>query len=182
MKGMVFTEFFEMVEQVWSLDMVDKIIADSAVPSGGAYTAVGNYPHEEMVALVVALSAASNIPAPDLIRTFGKHLFGRFVLGFPRFFEGISDTFHFLSGIETAIHAEVRKLYPDAELPSFEVHQSDNVLTMTYYSQRHFADLAEGLIAGCIEHYGEPITFVRETATDSPDAGARFVLTRGSPE
>lgn len=180
MKGMVFTEFFDMIEQVWSIDMVDKIIADSAVPSGGAYTAVGNYPHEEMVSLVVALSAASNIPVPDLIRTFGKHLFGRFVAGFPHFFEGINDTFTFLSGIETAIHAEVRKLYPDAELPTFDVSQIGNVLRMTYYSKRHFADLAEGLIHGCIEHFGEPITLARETPSDDPEAGARFILTLGS--
>ena len=44
MKGMVFTNFMEMVESQWSLDMADSIIADAQV--SGAYTSIGNYPHE----------------------------------------------------------------------------------------------------------------------------------------
>jgi hypothetical protein len=177
MKGMVFTELMELVEATWSLDMVDAIIARSQVPSGGAYTSVGTYPHEEIIALVVALSAETGITVPDLVRTFGKHLFGRFVLGYPRFFEGINSTFQFLSGIEDVIHAEVRKLYPDAELPTFEVEKRENGLTLTYFSDHPFADLAQGLIEGCVAHFGEAIDVHREDVTDLPSAQARFVLT-----
>ncbi len=45
MKGVVFTEFIEMVEDQFSADMVDDIIDDAQPPSGGAYTAVGTYDH-----------------------------------------------------------------------------------------------------------------------------------------
>lgn len=38
MKGMVFTEFLDMVETKFSAAMVDDIIEDSQVASGGAYT------------------------------------------------------------------------------------------------------------------------------------------------
>ena len=71
MKGVVFTEFLDMVEQRFSADMVDDIIDDAQLPHGGAYTAVGTYPHGEMVAMVVALSQRSGVAVPDLIRTFG---------------------------------------------------------------------------------------------------------------
>ena len=54
MKGIVFTEFLEMVEDRFSLDMVDDLIDDCDLPSGGVYTAVGTYSHEEIVALVSA--------------------------------------------------------------------------------------------------------------------------------
>ena len=178
MKGMVFTEMMEMVEATWSLDMVDAIIARSQVPSGGAYTAVGTYPHEEIIALVVALSAETGVPVPDLVSAFGKHLFGRFALAYPRFFEGITSSFQFLSGIENVIHAEVRKLYPDAELPTFEVEQGHNTLALTYFSEHPFADLAQGLIEGCIAHFGEAIQVQREAITNLPGAQARFVLSR----
>jgi len=54
------------------------------------------------------------------------------------------------------IHVEVRKLYPDAELPTFTCDTSTpGRLTMLYRSSRPFADLAEGLIAGCIAHFCE---------------------------
>jgi len=58
MKGVVFTEFLDMVEAKFSADMVDDIIDDAKLASGGAYTAVGTYPHSEMVALGVALALA----------------------------------------------------------------------------------------------------------------------------
>lgn len=175
MKGIVFTEFLEMVEAKWSLDVTDAIIARSAVPSGGAYTAVGTYPHEEIVSLVVALSAETGLAVPDLIRAFGGHLFHRFTQLYPRFFEGVTSSFQLLSGIEDIIHAEVRKLYPDAELPGFEVESGPGALTLTYRSRRHFADLAEGLIRGCVSHYGENIEVIRENQSDGADQ-ARFHL------
>jgi hypothetical protein len=178
MKGLVFTEFLEMVETTWSFDMVDAIIDRSQVASGGSYTSVGTYPHDEIVALVGALSEETQTPTQDLVRIFGKHLFGRFLIGYPRFFNGITDSFQFLSGIENIIHAEVRKLYPDSELPTFEVESSPGQLILTYFSDHSFADLAHGLIEGCIAHFGESVTLQREPATGIPDAQARFVLTR----
>ena len=176
MKGLVFTEFMEMVESTWSFDMADAIIARANV--AGAYTSVGNYPHEEMVALVSALSVESGKPVADLIRIFGKHLFGRFLLAYPRFFEGIEGSFHFLSGIEKIIHAEVRKLYPDADLPTFEVESAPGSLTLTYFSEHPFADLAHGLIEGCLTHFGEDITLRRAPPPPNSGAQASFILTR----
>lgn len=176
MKGLVFTEFMEMVEAAWSFDMVDAIIARSQVASGGSYTSVGTYPHDEMIALVSALSAETQTPIPDLVRTFGKHLFGRFAIAYPRFFESSKDSFQFLSGIDNIIHAEVRKLYPDAELPTFEVEASPGRLTMTYFSDHPFADLAHGLIEGCLAHFGGGVTLQRESTPGIPGAQARFIL------
>lgn len=181
MKGVVFTEFLEMVEDRFSPRMVDDIIEDARLPSGGAYTAVGTYPHEEMVAMVVALSARSGAAVPDLLRTFGHHLFGRFAAGYPTFFEGVTGAMPFLAGIETIIHAEVLKLYPDAQLPRFDVvEHSPDRLVLVYHSARHFEDLAEGLIRGCIAHFREDIGLHRERVEQADDAAERFVLTRGT--
>ena len=178
MKGLVFTEFLEMVETTWSFDMVDAIIDRSQVASGGSYTSVGTYPHDEIVALVGALSEETQTPTQDLVRIFGKHLFGRFLIGYPRFFNGITDSFQFLSGIENIIHAEVRKLYPDADLPTFEVEASPSRMTLTYFSEHPFADLAHGLIEGCMKYFGETATLQRDTPPDLQGAQARFILVR----
>ena len=45
MKGVIFTEFLEMVESHFSPEMADRIITAARLPSGGAYTAVGTYDH-----------------------------------------------------------------------------------------------------------------------------------------
>jgi len=179
MKGIVFTEFLEMVEVRFSADMVDDIIDDANLPSGGAYTAVGTYPHTEMVALAGALSQRSGMAVPDLLLTFGEHLFGCFVKNYPAFFTGASDAFLFLSGIENIIHTEVRKLYPNAELPRFEVEQHDaQRLVLVYDSRRHFEDLADGLMHGCIAHFGGGISIARETLGEGDARRERFILTR----
>lgn len=157
MKGLVFTEFLEMVECKFSPSMVDDIIDLADLPSGGAYTSVGTYPHSEMLALVQSLSKATGLPIPVLVKTFGQHLFGRFVELYPVFFWNTHDAFDFLASIEHYVHTEVRKLYPDAQLPTFETIRSadDCKLIMIYRSNHPFAALAEGLIEGCLQHFNE---------------------------
>jgi hypothetical protein len=179
MKGIVFTEFLDMVEEKFSLDVLDRIITEAALPNDGAYTAVGTYDHCEMVTLVSRLSAAVQVPVPELLRSFGQHLFGRFAQGYPEFFLVPVDAFEFLLGIENRIHTEVRKLYADAELPSLNCHTPDREhLVLEYRSTRPLGDLAEGLIRGCIAHFGEPIDVARQDLPGAAGTHVRFSLTR----
>lgn len=179
MKGIVFTEFMEMVENKFSPDLLDHIITDANLPNGGAYTSVGTYDHREIVRLVLALGERSGVAVPELLQTFGQHLFGRFVVGFPRFFVDVPGTFAFLESIDRHIHVEVRKLYPDAELPSFEHDRpSADCLHLVYRSDRAMADLAQGLIEGCIEHFAEPMTLAREDLSQGRGSVVRFVVQR----
>lgn len=174
MKGIVFTEFVDMVEARFSADMVDDIIDDAALPSGGVYTAVGTYDHAELVSMVVALSQRTGVAVPDLVRAFGRHLFGRFHAGYPGFFAGVTGAVPFLAGIEDVIHAEVLKLYPDAQLPRFECTLLPDGLAMVYRSPRHFDDLALGLIEGAVAHWGGGYAIAHEPF----DGGTRFTLTQ----
>ncbi len=155
MKGVVFTEFMEMVEEAFSDEVLDTIIEKCDLANGGAYTAVGTYDHQEIVALVVALSEEVATPIPDLLVAFGQHLLGQFVKGYPHFFSEANDAFDFLKNIDNYIHVEVLKLYPDAELPKFYHEQvGDKQLDLYYLSSRHFEDLAIGLVQGTLSHYG----------------------------
>jgi hypothetical protein len=173
MKGMVFTEFLEMVESKFSADMVDDIIDDSALPSGGAYTAVGTYDHSELVTMVGALAQRTGLPVPALVNAFGLHMFGRFHVLHPSFFSGVSSALDFLEGIETVIHREVRKLYPDAQLPQFDCTRDVDGLDMVYSSPRHFGDLAAGLIEGAVAHFGDALSITR---VNRPDGAIRFEM------
>lgn len=162
MKGIVFTEFLEMVEDKFSTDLADRIIETANPESGGAYTSVGTYDHKELVSMVVALSQETGITVPNLLHNFGRHLFGKFLRSFPSFFEGTADAFELLERVDSHIHIEVRKLYPDAELPKFDTRRiGPNEFEMIYSSSRHFQDLAGGLIDACIDHYSDKISVER---------------------
>lgn len=179
MKGVVFTEFLEMVEARFSAEMVESLIDACPLASGGAYTAIGTYDHRELVALVVALSEKTGAPTPALVHAFGRHLLQRFTVGHPGFFTVASDTFDFLERVEDYVHIEVRKLYPDAELPSFECRRpGPDEFEMVYRSSRGFADLAHGLIEACAEHYGEAVTITPEDLSDGAKTHVKFHLRR----
>ena len=179
MKGVVFTEFLELVEDQFGLEVADRIIQAAKLPSDGAYTSVGTYPHAELLELVHQLSTALGVPVPDLVRTFGEHLFGRFIVAYPQLFKDTDGTFRFLESIENYIHVEVLKLYPDAELPRFECNrQVPDRMEMIYHSSRPLADFAEGLIMGCLKYFGEQIDLEREDLPGENGTAARFVLTR----
>ncbi|QDQ27388.1 hypothetical protein FNU76_14045 [Chitinimonas arctica] len=178
MKGIVFTEFLEMVESQLGMEMADRIITAAALPNDGAYTAVGTYDHAELVRLVVALSEATGTPAASLVRGFGVYLFQRFSQIYPGFFTSASGSFEFLGHIENHIHVEVRKLYPEAELPTFFCERpAPDQLSLLYSSPRGFADLAEGLIQGCIAHFSESIALSRvDLADDGAEQRVQFHL------
>jgi hypothetical protein len=177
MKGIVFTEFLEFCENQFSLEILDNIIEKSHLPSKGIYTAVGTYDPAEMFSLVQSLSKEVNIPQQELLKLYGKHLFGVFTKHYPGFFKERSSTFKFLKNVETYIHIEVKKLYPDAELPHFEFESpKEDHLTMIYTSKRHLGDLAEGLIIGCIDYHQEHIDIKRTDLGAENGAKIKFDL------
>ena len=181
MKGIVFTEFLEMAEERFSLSMVDAVLERVAPASGGIYTAVGTYPAEELVGLLMELSKQTSLPPATLLKDFGGHLLRRFAQTQPEFFAGARSSLEFLQSVEDHIHVEVRKLYPDAELPSFECQsEGEDELVMTYRSPRGLADLAEGLMAECALHYGERVSITREDLSAGKGQHVRFRLHRQS--
>lgn len=181
MKGVVFTQFLEMVENVFSEEMADKIIEASDLPSGGVYTSLGTYDHHEILQMVTHLSEETGIPISVLVSTFGGHLFDHFFETFPKSIVGAEDVFSLLRGVDNYIHVEVRKLYPDAELPRFDHEMpTPEQLILVYNSRRPMAMLAKGLIERCITHFGEEISVEMEDLSDGVGTSARFVLTRNS--
>jgi len=178
-KGIVFSEFVEMVEDRFSPAVADEIIVAADLPSKGMYTAVGTYDHGELLELLARLSEKTAIDVSELVRLFGTHLFRRFFELYPSFFRGVEGSFEFLAQIEVHVHAEVRKLYPDAELPTFETRMlAEDSMEMVYRSGRPFADLALGLIEGCTAHYGENVRIEQMDLSKDGRTHVRFVLTR----
>src|SRR4051794_1729847 len=100
MKGIVFTEFLEMVESKFSPELADSIIERAELPSEGVYTTVGTYDHDEMIKLVCCLSQETGISTAELMQAFGLYMFGRFYILFPQYFSGIGSSFDFLERIE----------------------------------------------------------------------------------
>ena len=167
MKGIVFTEFLDMVESKFGYEVVDHILEESKLESNGIYTSVGTYHHSEIVQLLSNLSDRTEIDATILLKAFGEYLFDTFLKAYPQFFQSETSAFGFLKSIDSHIHVEVLKLYPDATLPKFDTEiQEDGSLLMTYQSERKMGALAEGLIEKSIAHYKHPHSIEKKFLID----------------
>ena len=175
MKSIILASFVEFAERE---------LGGAADGLGAAsYSPVMGYADEELFALVARTSEAAGLEIAEVLRRFGAHLFRTFANLYPVFLDGVESALELLGGIETYVHGEVKKLYPDAEFPSFEVRApAAGQLELLYRSSRPLADLAEGLIQGCVAHFGERIAVRRQDLGDPADGdAARFTL-RASPK
>lgn len=178
MKGLVFTTFYAHCESRYGADYLDDVIEDANLPSKGAYTSVGSYPFEEMVALITALTRKSGTELRVVLEEFGRFCFAQWVRYVPAYFENKS-LFEILASVDEFHENEVRKLYPDAELPSFKLDSRDSeMLVLRYYSCKPLADLAAGVIKGAASHLGETIEVSHRPVTDSRGAHVRFEIRR----
>jgi len=178
MKGIVFTEFLELVEDKFGLGMVDNIISSSDLESGGVYTSVGTYSFSEMLQLLQHLSKNTGLSIDDLLLVYAEHFFGVIEDSYPGLLATYKDPIEMLSSIENHIHVEVRKIYPDAELPTFEVlEKTENSLIMIYKSSRAMHHFGLGLMNKTFEHFNSTATIelekIKEDGTE-----VKFVITK----
>ncbi len=154
MKGIIFTEFLDLVEKKFGLEMVDDILNKSNLESNGIYTSIGTYKFSEMLQLLQHLSANTQISIDDLLLVYAEHFFSVLEDSYPGLLATYSDPIEMLSSIEDHIHVEVRKIYPDAELPTFEiVEKTPNSLIMIYKSSRAMHHFGLGLMNKTFEHF-----------------------------
>jgi hypothetical protein len=182
MKGIIFTEFIEMVESQLGPIAVNQMIDAAAVPNGGAYTAVGTYDPRELLAIIGCYCGQTSTTFPAALEAFGRHLFARLAAAYPMLVCRNCGTFGLMNDLDDYIHIEVRKLYPDAELPRFATRQiSDDKLEVTYESPRGLADLAIGLMHGAAAHFGENIHISEIDLSAGMRRHVVFTLERSAP-
>jgi hypothetical protein len=178
MKGIVFTEFLDLVEEKFGLEMVDKIIYQSELASEGIYTSVGTYSFSEMLQLVTNLSDNTGISTDDLLLVYAEHFFGLIERSYPGLLATYKDPIEMLASIENHIHVEVQKIYPEAELPTFIVEEkTENSLTMVYKSSRAMHHFGLGLMNKTFEHFNTEASIVLEKIKEY-GTDVRFIVNK----
>lgn len=168
MKGIIFTGLLEMVEEKYGYVVANNIIVKSALPSGGIYTSVGTYDYGEMHTMLKQLAVETGLSGSELLENYGCYYFEKLAkkaIGLFTFSDGLLS---FLSKIESYIHPEVLKLYPDAQLPIMSVKEhTGNSLILIYQSPRKMEFFALGLIKGAIAYFGEKAEVTMHSPSDT---------------
>ncbi|SDJ13063.1 Haem-NO-binding [Ferrimonas sediminum] len=183
MQGIIFTEFLDLVDEAFGPEVTEALFEQLELPSGGAYTRVGNYDHEEIVALVKALSNQVNKPVAELLYSYGYYLFPRLMKLYPQRLSHCYNSFDFLYAVENEIHTHVKKIHVSAEVPTFEFpHRDEHQMQVIYNSKRGLADVAHGLIARCCDHFDEAIDIALTDLSGKDKTRVCFLLTKRAGE
>lgn len=157
MKGIIFNVTEKAVTELLGEDAWDDLLEEAELD--GDYTALGTYPDDDLLALVVAAAAKTGHNPADVQRLVGRKALPHLVASIEDFLDPNMDVFEFLASVHSIIHVEVKKLDPDAHPPDVIPERlSDDELRLTYRSDRGLSPLAEGLILGAGDHYGEPVS------------------------
>lgn len=177
MKGIIFTEFLTFAEAGHGDDFVDDLVYAADLPGKGIFTSVGTYDFSELVKMLSTYCQMTRRPLPSVLREFGQHLVVVFRKKFPELFGQYAGTLSLLNNVEDHIHVEVLKLYPDAELPSFDtISYSERQLVLDYTSCRALSDLAVGLIQGVADLYRENVTIETRHLEGNASPKVRFTV------
>jgi hypothetical protein len=178
LKGIIFSEFLNLVEAKFGLETVDEIIEKSDLESEGIYTSIGTYSFSEMLQLLNHLSSKTNILIDDLLLIYAEHFFSVIEDSYPGLLASYKDPIEMISSIENHIHVEVRKIYPDAELPTFIVKEKNkNSLIMIYKSSRAMHHFGLGLMNKTFEYFNSKASIVLEKIKEN-GTEVRFIINK----
>ena len=167
MKGVIFNAVEDAVERAFGADGWDDTLGRAKVD--GSYTSLGNYDDEELAAIVGALPDETGGTIPERLRWVGINCVPFLVEAFPHFFDEITLE-EFLPALNHMIHPEVRKLYPGATPPDFDISPiDDQTISMRYVSDRKLCFLAEGLTIGVTSHLGRTVHIGQPSCTHDGD-------------
>lgn len=161
MKGIIFNLLEEVVTAQFGETAWDETLVSAGVD--GAYTSLGNYPDQQLIELLADISRRAGKSDRETLKWFGRASMPYLYKHYPDIFTAHHSLRSFLLSLNDVIHAEVRKLYPGADVPVFEFESPAGEgalepLIIRYRSKRRLCFLAEGFIGGAADCYKQEVT------------------------
>jgi len=159
MQGSIYTAFADMIIEQMGMEQWNELIVEAHLESQGIYTSGEQYKDSELINMVVLLSKKTGTETEKLVEAFGEYLFDKLYNSSPVDLSEIDNLKDFLLAIDDVIHAEVKRLHPNAYLPKFEYEEGvDGDLILYYSSKRKLCHASVGLIHGAAKVFNEVIS------------------------
>ncbi|WP_299495367.1 heme NO-binding domain-containing protein [uncultured Shewanella sp.] len=176
MTGIIFIEFIKIVKTNFGTEIFEAMT--KAADDNALFIKTESYSHQRLFNLINALSKLTHIASEDLLALTGQQVFLPLLLSLPIKMGSINNTIDFIIHVETYIHHEAQKLYPNATMPTFDfIFISSNQLIMDYISPRCLGYICFGLLKGCAEYFQEKINITLQLMNES-GSHVRFNLTK----
>jgi len=179
MHGIVLKSLKDFVVDTYDTETWRAIQAEAGVP-GKLYVPVSEYTDEETLALVAAASELSGEDEADLLYEFGRYAVGPLVETYGVHVDGEWTGLDLLANTETYIHRALRaKQLSEFTPPKLQSKRlGEDAVVVRYGSDRGLCMLAEGIIDGVGEHYGELYRIDHRTCQLEGDPHCDLVVQR----
>ncbi|KPL68425.1 hypothetical protein SZ64_10020 [Erythrobacter sp. SG61-1L] len=167
MKGAIIRSLLSFLEETGGPVFVETVIDEAELASGGAYTAEGQYPSDEAIELLAVAAAISGFDPITLSRDFGRFLFHNFIAKHRAIMVLYDNADDLLTDVDDHIHRDVQVMHPGAKPPTIRAKWDRGAMSVEYASHRPFGDIAHGLLAGCLEYFGDKRQILREDTNDT---------------
>lgn len=176
MMGLIFNEFLDFAD-AQRPGRGRTLLSIVGRATAMRYEPFERYDYDELLTLARIVARGEGVTPGDVLRRFGTRLFERLTVLCPAFRGRGQDALTFLQGVEELPCAAAGSDMA-ADLLRIRCRElGSGVLEVEYSSVRNLADLAEGMIRGCIAHFGGGVELERDDLPGAPGRAARFVLT-----
>lgn len=173
MKGDVFNLFEAFIVEKFNRETFESILAAVRPRLGtkGPFVGPRTYPDSDFMTIVAHAVEVAELPFHAAVKSFGRFCFPYLFSKLPPGTANFKNARELLWAVDSAIHVEVKKVTPGADLPKFVCRDvGPDQLIMIYRSKRRLYDFAEGLIEACCEHFNTSATITKEIR-EAPDYG-----------
>lgn len=177
MKGVIFNVVQDVVEENFGLDFWDDAVDLAGI--SGSYTSLGSYDDAEMMALVGAIAELARVSQADVLVLAGRAGFAGLASRHAELLSGLGGWREVLDRLDGIIHPEVRKIYPDSDVPSFDASGTSGggPVHLLYESKRNLCRLAEGLVLGLGDWFETELDVSHVSCAHRGDEACRLEVT-----
>ncbi len=177
MIGLIFNTLEKVVIREFGEDTWDLLIEEAA--SDGIYHAFGNYPDDEATRMVVIAAEKLGLTPEQVLKWFGDLAITEWQGKWPDLFDRFNNLFDYVLSLNDIIHPHVKELYPNANVPQFNlVSRDEHSMTIEYCSERSLCHLAEGLIMGSARVFGEHVAVLQPQCVHKGDPICHLSITQ----
>jgi hypothetical protein len=172
---MLFTMLADVVCDDFSPAMWDAILAEAGLE--GAYTTLGEYPDEEIYALVGAAVVVAGRSEREIMVLAGRKGFRRLAAHVRSVLETLPTWHELLLHLDATVHREVAKLTDTPRRAIFHgTRVAPTTVQLRYEGGRALCAIGEGLVLGAGDWYGANLVVEQVGCVHRGDDACTFIV------
>lgn len=181
MNGIIFIEIGKFAQSRLGPQAWRDAVSAAGIPSR-VYYRVADYPDEEALALLSALSAALQEPVQAVLESLGEFIVPDLLRMSRYWIKPQWKTLDLIEHTEETIHETLRQEGSQTNPPRLRCRRTGpQEVVVTYDSPRRMCSLAKGIIAGVARHYGETVTITQPSCMLKGAADCELIIKKEGP-